>query len=73
MKYQIRAAYSSGELLLLNGGIDYFNNKVAIGAEFGIPLINAMSEGYSAVKINCGIRLLVFINPIKKQKTFYEN
>jgi hypothetical protein len=68
MKYQIRAAYTGGELMLLHGGIDYFNNKVAIGAEFGIPVINNMSEGYSAVKINCGFRLMVFINPIKNQK-----
>lgn len=67
MKYQIRAAYSGGELLLLNGGVDYFTSKLAIGAEFGIPMINKVSEGYSEVQINCGLRLLLFINQIKKK------
>lgn len=69
MKYKIRAAYTGGYMLSLNSGFDYFDDRIGIGVEAGIPIKSDLSDGYSSMKINIGCRLMWFINNSNKKQT----
>ena len=66
-RFEIVSAYSGGELISLQSGIDFYTNNAAIGAEFGIPLAQEYADGLTNLQAQFNCKFLYFIN--KKQKS----
>jgi hypothetical protein len=67
-KYNIRAAYSGGEMYNAIGGLDLFTQRFTCGLELGLPLGGNISDGYSRMKYHVGARFLFFIQNKKINK-----
>jgi hypothetical protein len=66
--YQIKASYTEGHLISWNAGLDYYSSNYGFSLEAGLPLVNQLSSGYSAMKLHLGARVLIFILNNKTQK-----
>ena len=60
-RYDVEVPFTGGNLLMASGSFDLFSRRFSVGFEYGRSLHSHIAEGYSSLKHNVHVRLLIFL------------
>ncbi|MEY3397963.1 MAG: hypothetical protein RL220_557 [Bacteroidota bacterium] len=62
LKYDIRAPYTGGEMLIVNSGLEYYGSSTGFGVDAGIPVYCNRAGGSSNMTMQLSGRFIYYFN-----------